>query len=348
MNNILKTLLQNKKIVISGFVFVLLLLILAFFPKGKEANGLLSANGTTSSNSEDTSISNTSLFSTYEECDGNIITLFKGSDNKFNFLDLNNSLLYSTTDNIEYFRVIDEDNIVYLSTSLDITTNKYISEVKYVNLSSKTDISLHISEKLFLETYKDIIYIVDGKTGDVLVGNKDSLNKYSISNSITNVIENKGKVFATNISVINNTIKSTVYLLNETSFEKIIQCEGKVQDINVDYTNPNVIYYSTECINKTTKETEYVVKKKYLVNLSPNTQSEEELSWLTNNVVSIKDKYITIDYSNKKIYLLNNNLSVNSSIADINSEALKSSIKESSDGSSLYYLNKSGYITKLQ
>lgn len=348
MNNILKTLLQNKKIVITGFVFVLLLLMLAFFPKGKGANGLLSANGTTSSNDENTTVSNTTLFSTYEEYKGNIITLFKGSDNKFNFLDLNNSLLYSTTDNVEYFRIIDEDNLVYLTTSLDVNTNKYVSEIKHVNLSSKTETTLYISEKLFLETYENIIYIVDGNTGDVLVGEKDSLNKYNISTSVNKVIENKGKVFAINISVLNNTIKSIVYLLDETSFEKVIQCEGKVQDINVDYTNPNVIYYSTENINKSTNKTEYIVKKKYLVNLSPNTDSEEELSWLTNNVVSIKDKYISIDYSNKKIYLLNNNLSVNSTIADINSEALKSTIKESSDGSLLYYLNKSGYITKLQ
>lgn len=348
MNNILKTLLQNKKIVIAGFVFVLLLLILAFFPKGKGANGLLSDNGTASSNSEEVAVSNTTLFSTYEEYNGYIITLFKGSDNKFNFLDLNNSILYSTTDNVEYFRIIDEDNIVYLATSLDVNTNKYVSEVKHVNLSSKTETTLHISEKLFIEVYEDIIYIVDGNTGDVLVGKHDSLNKYNISTSVNKVIENKGMVFAINITVLNNTIKSTVYLLNEDSFEKVIQCEGKVQDINVDYTNPNVIYYSVENINKTTKEKEFIVKKKYLINLSPSTDSEEELSWLTNNVVSIKDKYISIDYSNKKIYLLNNNLSINSTIADINKEALKSSTKESSDGSALYYLNKSGYITKLQ
>lgn len=353
MNNVFKTLLQNKKIVIASFIFVLLFLILAFFPLGKKANSLLSINGTSSSqdnnaNNSTITTSNQKLFSMYEEHNGTIITLFKDNDNKFNFVDANNAVIYSTTNNVEYFRIIDKDNILYLSTSLDINTNKYISDVKHVNLSSKTETSLHVAEKLFLEVYGDIIYIVDGNTGNVLVGKQDAFNKYSISSSVSKVIENKGQVFAINISVINNTIKSTAYLLNDNSFEKIIQCEGKILDISVDYNNSNIIYYSIEHLNKTTKKADIIVKKKFLINLSPNTESEEVLSWLTNNVTSIKDKYISIDYSNKKIYLLNNNLSINSSIADINKNSLKSSLKESSDGSFLYYLNKSGYITKLQ
>jgi len=353
MNNVLKTLLQNKKIVIGGFIFVLLFLILAFFLNGKKANGLLSFNGTSSSNN--TSINNSDitasakkLFSTYEEHNGSIITLFKGGNNEFNFFNSQNSIVYSTTDNVEYFRMIDKDNIVYLATSLDSTTNKYINEVKHVNLSSNTESSLHIAEKLFFEIDKDMIYIIDGHTGNVLVGKQDTFNKYSIDSSITKVIENKGNIFAINISVINNTIKSTVYLLNENSFEKIIQCAGKIVDISVDYNNPNLIYYSIESTNITTKEVEHIVKKKFLVNLSPNTNSEEALSWLNNNVIALKDKYISIDYSDKKIYLLNHNLSVNTDIADIHTESLKSSIKESSDGSLLYYINKTGNITTLK
>lgn len=353
MNNIFKTLLQNKKIVIGGFIFVLLFLILAFFLNGKKANSLLSINGTSSSNNTNENnstitTSNQKLFSTYEEHNGTIIALFKDSNDKFNFFNSSDSLIYSTTDNVEYFKLIDTDNLVYLSTSLDTNTNKYISEVKHVNLSSKTTTSLHIAEKLFLEVSGDIIYIVDGKTGDVLVGKKDSFNKYSINSSVTKVIENKGKVFAINISVINNTIKSTVYLLNENDFEQIIQCAGKLLDISVDYNNSNLIYYCIEYTNMTTQEVKNVVKKKFLINLSPNTNSEEELSWLENNVTSIKDKYISIDYSNKTIYLLNNNLSVNTDIATIHKASLKSSIKESSDGSMLYYINQSGDITKLQ
>lgn len=349
MNKILKILLQNKKIVLTISVFVLLIVILAFFSNNNEtkANGLLNVNGTSSSDSENKAeISNTSLFSTYEEYNGKIIKLFKDSDT-FNFIDENNSILYSTTDSIDYFRMIDENNLVYITSSLNSATNTNINEIKYIDLQNQKEYSLYSSGKLFLEVSKGKICIVDGKEGTVLYGTKDSLKKYSLKSSVYKVIENKGRVFAINISVINNTIKSVVYALNENDFEKIIQCEGKVQDINVDYENDNLIYYVVESKNKDTKENQYIVNKKYIVNLSPSKKAEEVLSELSSNVISLKDKYISVDYTNKKIYLLNNNLSISSTIGILNSAALKSLIKESSDSSTLYYLNKSGYITKL-
>lgn len=344
MNNLIKNLLNNKTIVITGSLIILLLIgLLAFSSKEEGAHS--SSNNISNEVSDNASTTTSSvdgLLSSYEVYDDSIIYLLKDSQGKFSFRTDNNSILYETDDNISYFRVFNSNEIVYMTSSLNLTTNKNLSEVKIINLSDKSEILLYSGEELHFDVSKDVIYIIDAYTGDVMYGKDKNLKKYSLNKKINKVISNKGKVFAVNYSAINDTVRSIVYLLDEGVAKEVIVTEGKVDSISVDYNNDNLIYYSSKQLDNTVN-----VYSKYILNLSASSDGTNIHSDLTNNIYSVKDKYLTIDKSTNELILLNDNLYLSKRLSKIHEGTLNSMLKESSNGEYIYYFDTNGNISKL-
>ena len=344
MNNLIKSLLNNKIIVITGSLIILLLIgLLAFSSKEEGANSSLNNISNEASGDTNSTISSSDeLLSSYEVYEDSIIYLIKDSQNKFSFRTDNNTLLYETEDNISYFRIFNSNEIVYITSSLNLNTNKNLSEVKIINLSDKSETLLYSGEELYFDVSKDTIYIINASTGDVMYGTDKNLRKYSLNRRIHKVISNKGKVFAINYSAINDTIRSIVYLLDEGVANEVIVTEGKVDSISVDYNNDNLIYYSSKQLDNTVS-----VYSKYILNLSASSDGTNSYPDLTSNIYSVKDKYLTIDKSTNELVLLNNNLSFSKKLSKIHNGALNSMLKESVDGEYIYYFDTNGNISKL-
>lgn len=342
MNNSMKRLLSNKKLIIIGSSIVLLTIgALAFFPNGEKANGLFSEG--TISEVEDSKLT---LFSSYDIIGESTIKLFKDDKSNFVFVDDTNTALYKTKDNVEYFKILNKDTLVYLTTVLNTSTNKYVSDVKVVDIKAKTEKILHTGEQLSLGVANEIIYIVDNLKGDVLYGDDIKLSKLSLKNKAHKLVINKGKVFVVNHSVINDTIRSIVYLIDNGKAEEVIRTEGKVQSVTVDFNNDNLLYYSTDVLNSNGKGFTTHVKSKYIINLSPTESGEKSYPGLNSTVYSLKDRYLTIDSETREIILLNNNLTKSKVIGTLHENTLNSLIKESDSGEYLYFINSSGTLTR--
>lgn len=343
MNNLFKRLFKNKKTVLIVSIIVLILIAsLAFFLNRERANSLFDRE--TITGTEDNIKLTT--FSSYEILNDKVINLFKDSNNTFLFVDEEDNILYRTQDNIEYFRVFKDNSIVYLTSSLNTSTNKMLMEVKLVDLNTQTSTILHAGEKLFLDISTDYIYIVDGLSGNVLYGTDNNLYSYSLKTPISKVISNKGKVFAVNYTAINGTVRSTIYLLLDGKPEEVAVCEGKVQSISVDYANDNLIYFSSNLLHSN-RQSDLVVYSKYLIDLSATSDDVTTYTNLNHNIISIKDKYLTIDKDTNTLVLLNNNFTKSKTLGYLHENMINSLLKESISGDSLYYINKSGHLTKI-
>lgn len=349
MNNLIKTILQNKVIVITGSLVVVVLIgLLAFSSKEEganvQSNNILNeqSSNTSSDNSNEIVSSRSDILSSYELADDFILYLFKDSSGKFSFIKGDNSVVYETTDNISYFRIFNSNEIVYMSKSLDLSSNRNLSEIKLVNLSDKSEKLLYSGEELHFDVSSNYIYIVNALTGEVKYGDGTNLKSYSLNKKIDKLISNKGRVFAVNYSAVNNNVRSIVYLLDTGIAQELTVTEGKVNSISVDYDNDNLVYYTSKQLDNTIK-----VYSKFIVNLSASSNGETVYSDLTGSIYSIKDKYLSIDSSTNEILLLNNNLYATKSLGKIHSGSLSSMIKESHNGESLYYIDTKGNVTKL-
>lgn len=342
MNNSFKRLFKSKKTTLIVSLIVLMLIVtLAFFLNRKRANGLF--DGETIIGTETIQLE---TFSSFDVTTDLLVKLFVDTNGEYVFIDNDNIILHKTKDNIEYFRLLKDGSIVYLASSLNVANNKDIVEVKLIDTLSNSVKVLHTGEKLFLEVVDDTVYIIDGLSGNVMYGTVDNLVSYSLNKPVSKVIENKGRVFAVNYTSINNTVRSIIYLLEDDTPEEVCIVEGKVQDISVDYNNDNLIYFSSKQFNSN-DNSDLVVYSKYLIDLSASETGFKKYTNLSHNIISIKDKYITIDKTDNSIVLLNSNFTKSKTIGYLHENMISALLKESPSGEFLYYINKSGQLDKL-
>ena len=340
MNISFKQLFKKKNLIIAVSMIVLIFIGLsAFFLNRERANVLLNEDTTSDT-------TNDYIFSSYEVYKDKIIKLIS-NNGSFAFIDNENNALYTTSDNVEYFRILDDTSLIYITSSINVSTNKSLCEVKLIDLNTKEESILHSGEKLFLEASNDVIYIIDALNGNMLYGERNNLKSTSFKKPISKVLSSKGRIFAINYTIINNIIRSTIYSMVDNNIEEVAICEGKVQSINVDYNNDNIIYYSSLNINSLEDTSSIEVYKKYLIDLSATSSGLEKLDNLESNVISIKDKYIILDTESNALYLLNSNFVKIKRLAYVNENILMSMIKESSDSECLYFIDKSGSLNKI-
>lgn len=340
MNNLFKQFKSNKKVLWIVLTVVLIItLSLAFFLTRKKANSLISDKILEQSESEQLS-----LFSSYECINGSVIKLFENKSGSYVFIDEKGDKIYTTEDNVQYFRMLDEKSLVYVVSKFDSEANKISQEVKFTNLDNLNTVTIYSGENILLEVANGTIYILNYTNGDFLYGTFDNLSKSTIGKPISKVVCNKGHLFVINYSVINSLIRSTIYSIDNEKIEEVSLVEGEVQSITVDYDNDNLIYYSTSVLNSDSSGSKIFVYSKYLKDLSPNSSGLKRYTNLNSNIISLKDRYITLDTENNSVVLLNSNFSKVKVINYYHKDSLKSLIKESSNSEKIFFIDQSGKL----
>lgn len=344
-----KTFFKKHNIVIAGVCVTCTAIATTAFFLNREKASILSKDTNDSITQEvsDYTIKN-SIFVTYDTTSSNTIRLFKQTYEEVNkcdyvFVDKDDNIVFKTSDNVEYFKMLNDFTIVAYTIDINTNLNRNTHSVKVYNLNDSTSNTIYSGKSLAIEVCKNKVYILNKDNNSFVYGDIDNLKTINLNFKAKNLITNKDKVFLVEQYVDNSKTKSRAYYLNKDVFEKIYSYDGKISNISVDYNNRNKLYLLLESTDDLVTQTAVI----YIDDRSPLNIREQFYPNLTGNIISLKERNYLINRKTYEIYLLNSNLTIFKKVDDIHKSIIWKLVKEDSISENLYYIDSSNSFTKL-